>query len=77
MERFLWLSYMASDFLTILSSSAEVERSVGHMMSPLRNRLVAMAQCLRSWSKSGLYISSLPSDLLDDKLGKLVADEVV
>ena len=62
---------MAVDFLTIASSSAETERdfsSCGRMITPLRSRLrrhiVAMAQCLRSWSKSGIYQSSLSLDLL-------------
>lgn len=53
--RFPRLSYMAVDFLTIASSSAEMERgfsSCGRMVTPLRSRLrrhiVAIAQCLRS-----------------------------
>ena len=70
--RFPRLSYMAVDFLTIASSSAETERhfsSCGRMITPLRSRLrryiVAMAQCLRSWSKAGIYQPSLPLGLLD------------
>jgi hypothetical protein len=70
--RFPRLSYMAVDFLTIASSSAETERdfsSCGRMITPFRSRLrrhiVGMAQCLRSWSKSGIYQSSLPPDLLE------------
>ncbi|WKT53989.1 hypothetical protein QSH57_004573 [Fusarium oxysporum f. sp. vasinfectum] len=53
--RFPRLSFMAVDFLTIASSSAETERdfsSCGRMVTPLRCRLrrhiVAMAQCPRS-----------------------------
>lgn len=71
--RFPRLSYMAVDFLTIPSSSAETERdfsSCGRMVTPLRCRLrrhiVAMAQCLRSWSKVGIYQPSLPLGLLDE-----------
>ncbi|KAL6405347.1 Ribonuclease H-like protein [Ilyonectria robusta] len=70
--RFPRLSYMAVDFLTIASSSAETERdfsSCGRMVTPLRSRLrrhiVAMAQCLRSWSKAGIYQPSLPLSLLE------------
>jgi hypothetical protein len=70
--RFPRLSYMAVDFLTIPSSSAETERdfsSCGRMVTPLRSRLrrhvVAMAQCLRSWSKAGIYQPSLPLGLLE------------
>ncbi|KAM4062380.1 hypothetical protein HRG_012123 [Hirsutella rhossiliensis] len=53
--------------LTIPSTSAESERtfsSAGRMTAPLRSRLrreiVAMAQCIRSWSKAGIYTPSLP-----------------
>ncbi|SPJ74763.1 uncharacterized protein FTOL_04494 [Fusarium torulosum] len=70
--RFPQLSYMAVDFLTIASSSAETERdfsSCGRMVTPLRCRLrrhiVAMAQCLRSWSKAGIYQPTLPLGLLE------------
>ncbi|KJZ68971.1 hypothetical protein HIM_09781 [Hirsutella minnesotensis 3608] len=70
--RFPRLSYMAVDFLTIPSSSAETERdfsSCGRMVSPLRSRLrrhiIAMAQCLRSWSKAGIYQPTLPFNLLE------------
>ncbi|KID93789.1 Ribonuclease H-like protein, partial [Metarhizium majus ARSEF 297] len=70
--RFPRLSYMAVDFLTIASSSAETERdfsSCGRMITPLRCRLrrhiVAMAQCLRSWSKAGIYQPTLPLNLLE------------
>jgi hypothetical protein len=70
--RFPRLSYMAVDFLTIASSSAETERdfsSCGRMITPFRSRLrrhiVAMAQCLRSWSKAGIYQPSLPLGLLE------------
>jgi hypothetical protein len=69
--RFPRLSYMAVDFLTI--ASAETERdfsSCGRMVTPLRSRLrrhvVAMAQCLRSWSKAGIYQPTLlPLSLLE------------
>ncbi|RFN43384.1 ribonuclease h-like protein [Fusarium flagelliforme] len=70
--RFPRLSFMAVDFLTIASSSAETERdfsSCGRMVTPLRCRLrrhiVAMAQCLRSWSKAGIYQPALPLGLLE------------
>ncbi|KAJ3453694.1 hypothetical protein MRS44_017941 [Fusarium solani] len=66
-NRYPRLSLMAVDMLTIPSSSAESERtfsSAGRMMAPLRSRLrretVAMAQCIRSWSKAGIYKPSLP-----------------
>ncbi|KAF5120896.1 putative AC9 transposase [Metarhizium anisopliae] len=67
------LSYMAVDFLTIASSSSETERdfgSCGRLTTPLRSRLrrhiVAMAQCLRSWSKAGIYQPTLlPLSLLE------------
>ncbi|OWT43206.1 hypothetical protein VFPPC_18521 [Pochonia chlamydosporia 170] len=66
-HRYPRLSLMAVDMLTIPSSSAESERtfsSSGRMMVPLRSRLrreiVAMAQCIRSWSKAGIYTPSLP-----------------
>ncbi|KAM4063985.1 ribonuclease H-like protein [Hirsutella rhossiliensis] len=70
--RFPRLSYMAVDYLTIASSSAGTERdfsSCGRMITPLRSRLrrhiVAMAQCLRSWSKAGIYQPTLPLGLLE------------
>jgi hypothetical protein len=70
--RFPRLSYMAVDFLTIASSSAETERdfsSCGRMITPLRSRLrrhiVGMSQCLRSWSKAGIYRPTLPLSLLE------------
>lgn len=70
--RFPRLSFMAVDFLTIASSSAETERdfsSCGRMVTPLRCRLrrhiVGMAQCLRSWSKAGIYQPNLPLSLLE------------
>ena len=70
--RFPRLSYMAVDFLTIASSSAETERdfsSCGRMVTPLRSRLrrhiVAMVQCLHSWSKAGIYQPTLPFSLLE------------
>ncbi|KAG7000368.1 hypothetical protein FOFC_03219 [Fusarium oxysporum] len=70
--RFPRLSYMAVDFLTIASSSAETERdfsSCGRMITPLRSRLrrhiVGMSQCRRSWSKAGIYRPTLPLSLLE------------
>jgi len=72
-NRYPRLSLMAVDMLTIPSSSAESERtfsSAGRMMVPLRSRLrreiVAMAQCIRSWSKAGIYTPSLPLLSLSD-----------
>ncbi|KAK4077569.1 hypothetical protein Purlil1_12331 [Purpureocillium lilacinum] len=72
-NRYPRLSLMAVDMLTIPSSSAESERtfsSAGRMMAPMRSRLrreiVAMAQCIRSWSKAGIYKPSLPFLNLDD-----------
>lgn len=72
-NRYPRLSLMAVDMLTIPSSSAESERtfsSAGRMMAPLRNRarreIVAMAQCIRSWSRAGIYTPSLPLHGLSD-----------
>jgi hypothetical protein len=72
-NRYPRLSLMAIDMLTIPSSSAESERtfsSAGRMTAPLRSRLrreiVAMAQCIRSWSKAGIYTPSLPLVSLSD-----------
>ncbi|KAM0742707.1 hypothetical protein ACQRIT_002884 [Beauveria bassiana] len=71
--RYPRLSMLAIDMLSIPSSSAESERtfsSAGRMIGPLRNRLrreiVAMAQCIRSWSAAGIYSPSLPLLNLDD-----------
>ncbi|KJK73923.1 hypothetical protein H634G_10784 [Metarhizium anisopliae BRIP 53293] len=71
--RYPRLSIMAVDMLSIPSSSAESERtfsSAGLMTAPLRGRLareiVAMAQCIRSWSKAGIYTPSLPLFELGD-----------
>ena len=65
-------SLMAVDVLTIASSSAETERDFsrcGRMVIPLRSRLrrhiVAMAHCLRSWSKAGIYQPTNPLSLLE------------
>jgi len=73
-KRFPKLSYMAVDFLTIASSTAETERqfnSVGTMMSAARSRLsrhtVGCAQSLRSWSRLGIYKAELPLNALDRK----------
>ncbi|KAM4058282.1 ribonuclease H-like protein [Hirsutella rhossiliensis] len=72
-SRYPRLSLMAVDMLTIPSTSAESERtfsSAGRMTAPLRSRLrreiVAMAQCIRSWSKAGIYTPSLPLLSLDE-----------
>ncbi|KAM3450851.1 hypothetical protein NHJ6243_009729, partial [Beauveria neobassiana] len=71
--RYPRLSILAIDMLSIPSSSAESERissSAGKMTGPLRNRLrreiVAMAQCIRSWSAAGIYSTSPPLLNLDD-----------
>ena len=71
--RYPRLSMLAIDMLSIPSSSAESERtfsSAGRMTGPLRNRLrreiVAMAQCIRSWSAAGIYSASLPLLCLND-----------
>jgi hypothetical protein len=73
-SRFPRLSVMAVDMLTIPSSSAESERtfsSAGRMMAPLRNRMrretVAIAQCIRSWSRAGIYGLSMPLLQVDDE----------
>ncbi|KAG7426450.1 Nitrogen assimilation transcription factor nit-4 [Fusarium oxysporum f. sp. raphani] len=66
--RFPRLSYMAVDFLTIASSSAETERdfsSCGRMVTPLRCRLrrhiVAMAQCLPESTRLSTLADPLPT----------------
>ncbi len=68
------LSYMAVDFLSIPSSTAETERqfnSVAEMMSGKRGslgrHLVACAQSIRSWSRAGVYQACLPFNMLDRK----------
>ncbi|KAJ6439221.1 restless-like transposase [Purpureocillium lavendulum] len=64
------LSIMALDFLSIPPMSAECERlfsAAGRMVAPIRSRLeaniIGMAQCLRSWLRSGL-VDELGSVLL-------------
>lgn len=81
--RFPRLSYMAVDLLIIPSSSAETERcfsSAGRMMTPLRSRLkrssVARAQCLRSWSKAGIYVPNLPFPGLEEVSWRQVVQAV-
>jgi hypothetical protein len=81
--RFPRLSYMAVDFLTIASSSAETERdfsSCERMITPLRSRLrrhiVGMSQCLRSWSKAGIYRPTLPLSLLEGENWRQVLELV-
>lgn len=71
-KRFPRLSYMAVDFLTIPSSTAETERqfnSVGKMVSAsracLRRHVIGASQSLRSWSLAGIYQPKLPLYLLD------------
>ncbi|KAK6850531.1 Ribonuclease H-like protein [Apiospora arundinis] len=66
------LSYMATDILTIPSSTAETERqfnSTGRMITPLRARMkrhiVGMGQSIRSWSMAGIYTPGLPLNLCD------------
>lgn len=79
-HRYPRLSLMAVDMLTIASSSAESERtfsSSGRMMVPLRSRLrretMAMAQCIRSWSRAGIYTPSLPLlSLSEDSWGDIL-----
>jgi hypothetical protein len=70
--RFPRLSCMAVDFLTIGSSSAGTERDfsscrriIAPFRSCLRRHTVAMGKCLQTWSKSGIYQSSIPLDLLE------------
>ena len=67
------LSYMATDLLTIPSSTAETERqfsSTGRMMTPMRSRMkrhvVDMGQSIRSWSMAGIYTPGLPLNLCED-----------
>jgi hypothetical protein len=78
--RFPCLSYMALDFPTISSSSAETERyssSAGRITAPLRNPLrrsfVMRAQCLRYWGKVGIYKPSIQFDLLSENWRDVVA----
>ncbi|KAK6850539.1 ribonuclease H-like protein [Apiospora arundinis] len=70
--RYPRLSTMATDFLTIPSSTADTERtfsSVGIMTAPRRGRLeshvVSMGQCVKSWSLRGVYKAEIPLHLLD------------
>lgn len=63
---------MAVDFLTIPSAQAETERqfsSVGEMISARRScltrHIVGASQCIRSWSKAGVYQAGLSLHLLD------------
>ena len=59
---------MAVDFLTIASSSAETKREDDHSIARSPKILfVAEAQCLRSWSKIGVYKPSLQFNLLDNE----------
>jgi hypothetical protein len=79
------LSFMAVDFRNIASSSAETGRdfsSCGRMLRPLRSRLrrhiVAMARCLRSWSKAGIYQPTLPLSLLEgDDWGQVLQQVLI
>ena len=71
-KRFPKLSYMAVNFLTIPSAAAETERqfsSVGQMVSArrscLQRHVIGASQCIRSWSKAGVYKAELPLELLD------------
>jgi hypothetical protein len=61
-QRFPKLSFLASDLLSIPSSTATMERefsSVAKMMTPNRNRLrplmIGQVQCLRDWRQRGAY----------------------
>ena len=74
------LSYMATDILTIPSSTAETERpfnSTGRMVTPLRARMkrhiVGMGQSIRSWGMAGIYIPGLPLNLCETGLATLTA----
>lgn len=75
---------MALDFLTIPSAQAETERqfsSVGEMVSARRSclarHLIGVSQCIRSWSKAGIYQPELPLHLLDKVAGStLGGDEI-
>jgi hypothetical protein len=64
-KRFPRLSYLASDLLSIPSSTATVERqfnSAGGMVTPLRNRLgrviIGQAQSLKMWRRQQIYRAS-------------------
>ncbi|KAJ3552947.1 hypothetical protein NPX13_g10996 [Xylaria arbuscula] len=82
-KRFPQLSIMASDFLSIPSSTAETERqfnSTGDMISVRRTRLrrhvIGAAQCIRSWSKRGIYEPALPLSLLDRQDWEQQVDQI-
>lgn len=73
-RRFPKLSYMASDILTIPSSTAETERqfnSAGTMITSSRNHLnrafVGQCQSMASWSNQGIYRPELPIHILQNK----------
>ena len=72
-SRFPALSVMAVDFLSILSSSSESERtfsSAGIQSSYARSRLsrytISQQQCLRSWGKEGIYEPRMQLDQAED-----------
>ncbi|KAJ3455467.1 hypothetical protein MRS44_016949 [Fusarium solani] len=72
-SRFPALSVMAVDFLSILSSSSESERtfsSAGIQSSYVRSRLsrstISQQQCLRSWGKEGIYEPRVQLDQAKD-----------
>ncbi|KAL6402727.1 Ribonuclease H-like protein [Ilyonectria robusta] len=72
-SRFPALSVMAVDFLSILSSSSESERtfsSAGMQSSYVRSRLsrctISQQQCLRSWGREGIYEPRVPLDQAED-----------
>lgn len=65
---------MASDILTIASSTAETERSfngAGQMITSNRNHLgrafVGQAQSMASWSDLGIYRPTMPIHLLQSQ----------
>ncbi|KAK6844067.1 Ribonuclease H-like protein [Apiospora arundinis] len=78
------LSYMATDMLTIPSSTAETERQfnrTNRIITPLRLRLrrqaVGWAQSIASWSTAGVYTPQIPLHLLNgDEWEGLVRDTI-
>jgi hypothetical protein len=65
-KRFPRLSLLASDLLSIPSSTSSVERqfnSTGAMVTPKRSSLsrvtICQAQCVKSWRQHGIYTASV------------------
>ena len=74
-EQFLQLSYIVTDFLTIISLLVDIERifsSTRRIVCPqrssLRRYIITIAQCLWSQSKAGLYNSPILANLLAREL---------